>query len=279
MSKENGKKKSGCGCLIAIVVVLLVVFTLIPSDSEPTSESKTAEAQTSAQTEVSPELTLNYSATCSDGEITIETESNCPDGTILQILLIDENLEENYTDEPVVKDGKTSSTFEIKAEDKKIYGGMVVLQFNAETIQQPDSAKAVYGEYGENMTGSNVVDATTKDGKEAKNASITFNIPYPDDSAFTDEMFQTAIDSSSGLITNIEQPMPESKEIVFVYVTNDWYLLSESEKEYIAETLDDSFTSMVSSLYNANHCTISIYDPSGDEVATSKIMGGMKIKK
>lgn len=51
MSMENGKKKKDCGCLIAIVVALLVVFLLIPSDSEPASEPKTAETQTSVQTE------------------------------------------------------------------------------------------------------------------------------------------------------------------------------------------------------------------------------------
>ncbi len=222
--------------------------------------------------------------TCEDGKITVDADINCPDGAIIQVVMMSGNLEEMYTDKPIVKNGKISSVFNLENTDPKNYAGMVMLQFNAQELIQPDNVLKVYGSHGEKLKGENAQEANFADGSTGKNASISFTVPYPSrevvEQAMVTKFNEAAselVKASNGVMLDIERAEPG---IYCIMVSNSaWYLSSDSEKQYFAEEMLKTFTQVGNNLDGRDSIVLSIYDESMNEVACSKVFGVMKIKQ
>lgn len=255
------------------VVFVVCLFAIGSSEINSTQ-------QVSSDSEYSFEFNPEVSNVIKDNTITINAKYDCPDGAIMQITLISNNdIADMQVDEAVVTNGKTSSKFVIKSTETQSYAGSITFQFNAESLKQPKSVTDLYGSHGEKLEGDNAQEATFKDGSPGKNASITFDVPYPSEEAVkakNDELFQEAVNkliqASNGVILSIDRPYPGSYRVM---VSNSsWYLSSEGEKQYFAEEMLRAFTQG-----ETDYVSLRIYDESMNEVASSKMMGGMKIKK
>lgn len=222
--------------------------------------------------------------TCEDDTLTIEADINCPDGAIMQVSLMSGDLKEFYTDEVAIQDGKISSTFTLENTDPKYYGGFLIFQFNAKEIIQPEEILEVYGKKGEKLKGDNVAEAHFDDGSKGKNASFTFSVPYPSEEVVEqliatkfNEAVQGVVKASNGVILDIART---EKGIYKIMVSNSsWYLAGENEKQFFAEEMLRTFTQVGKSLDGEESIILDIYDESMNNVASSKIFGGMKIKK
>lgn len=222
--------------------------------------------------------------TCKDGKITIDADINCPDGALMQVVIMSGDLKEMYTDKPIVKNGKISSVFNLENIDTKNYAGMVMFQFNAKDLPQPDNVLKIYGKHGEKLKGDNAQEAKFADGNTGKNASVSFTVPYPSEQAVEqvmatkfNEVAKEIAKASNGVILDIERDSPG---IYHIMVSNSsWYLSAQNEKQYFAEEMLRTFKQIGKSLDGGENVVLSIYDESMNEVASSKMFGGMKIKK
>jgi len=286
---RSGKKWKKVVASIGYIFVALIIFASFSGENDNKTTDKTIVSDQNKKVKnesVKESYTLkfepNINTICSDGNITIEANINCPDGAIMQISLLSANFKEVYNDKPIVKDKKISSTFKLTNTDIKNYAGMITFQFNADSIKQPDNVKEIYGQRGEKLEGENAKEANFKDGIKGKIATITFDIPYPSKEVVENkknELFNQMVNqiksSSKGAILNVEHP---DKGIIVMHVSNSWYLMSESEKQYFSEQMLKSFTQIIKNMDDST-CVLSIYDESQNEVASSKILGGMKIKR
>lgn len=221
---------------------------------------------------------------CEENKITINADIDCPDGAIMQIMLMSGDLEEIYTDKPVVKNGSISSAFTLKSTEPKYYGGMVMFQFNAKELVQPDNVLKVYGKRGEKLKGENAQEAKFVDGSTGKNASVSFTAPYPSEKAVEqalvakfNEAANEVVAASNGAILDIKRDSPGT---YYMMVSNSsWYLSAENEKQYFAEEMLKAFTQVGKNLDGKDSVILAIFDESMNEVARSKVLGGMKIKR
>jgi hypothetical protein len=279
---RTGKKQNK---IIASIGYVLIIFAIIGSlvgndETETTSPATRQEKQEQIyDLKFDPQITT----TCKDGSVIINANVNCPDGAIMQTSMLSADLKEVYNDKPVVKDKKISSTFKLTNTDVKNYAGMITFQFNADSIKQPDNVKEVYGQRGEKLEGNNAQEANFSDGGKGKIATASFELPYPSKEAVNnkiDELFNQMVstirDSSNGTILNIEHP---SSGIIHMQVSNEWYLMKDTEKKYFAEEMLKTFTQVVKNLDNQDTIVFTIFDESLNTVASSKFLGGMDIEK
>lgn len=86
------------------------------------------------------------------------------------------------------------------------------------------------------------------------------------------------IELGEGLVVDIEPYLPDDWEVTNVYVSDDWFALSDSDKEYIAEFLGSTFESIIVSSGATPYTAIYFKDKNGRDVATPKTFGGYSIK-
>ena len=279
--RKKSKKHAGIALLVSIVLFFAGAL-MLPSGETPQAGSAEQAEQTKKEKkpEYSLEFNPEYIVNCSDTSITIDVNYKCPDGALIQALVIDGTLEESYSDTLPVKDGKVSFSFDLENTDTKVYNTMLIFQFNSGEIVQPDNVKAVYGEYGEKLTGKNAAESKVEGHEDAKNATMTFSIDYPNTEAVTtlknstwNKYMTEIVNASDGLITNIRR----TKENIYdVYFTNSWYLLSNEEKEYIANTLYDGIKTAAKNIYSEE--SISLYIYAGDDVVAESTILSDKMK-
>lgn len=290
--KPLSKKKK-----IFIVVVALLVVGAIGAGAEDkdssTASNTVQESESTTEIEkkndtkdketYSKEFSPTVTSENNETSIALNIDADCPDGTLLQIALMDGSLEEMYTETIPVKDKKCNVNFDLTNTDPKIYSGLITLQFNASKIVQPDNTKEAFGEKGELLEGDTSEEANFEDGSKGKIASSTFTVYYPSEQAIQETIdaafneFRTnLISASNGIILDISD---EGNGIFRMMVSNEWYLSSDQDKQYFAEEMLKTFTTLGQNMYGRNSVTFSIYDESMNQVASSKITGGMKIKK
>lgn len=284
---EEKKKRKGCGCLTAIVVIVVlgVIISAIGGGDNKSTDVGSEEPQTSEtgnNEEYTTEFNPEYTVTCTDTSIVIDVEYNCPDGAVLQCVIVDGSLEESYSDTLPVEDEKVSFKFDLDNTDAKVYGGILSFQFNADSVQQPDNVKAVYGEYGENLSGENVDSATVEGHEDAQNGSITLTINYPNDEAVQavkeeqwNEYASQVVSASNGMITQIIHP---NDAVYNVYFTNSWYLLTDEQKEYMANTIWDGMQTAAKNIFGQDTIALNIYAGNTLVAESSILSGEMKMK-
>lgn len=279
---EEKKKKKGRGCLPAIVgfVVLGVIISALGGggNNSTGSEPQDSGGEGGYSTEFNPE----YTTSCTDTSITIDMKYNCPDGALMQCMLLNNSLDESYSATAAIAGGEASFTFDLENTDAKVYGGMILFQFNAESVEQPDSVKAVYGEYGENLAGENTINATVAGHDDAKNGSVSFVVNYPSDEAIQEiredawsEYVNNIISESDGTIVQIDRA---SDNVYSIYFTNSWYLLTSEQKEYVANTMWDGTKSAAKNIFSEDVITLNIYAGNTLVAESSVWTDGMKIK-
>lgn len=269
--------------MIAGVVDIATGKTLEDSSIQSSESTTTIEPSSSAPVPQKISFTPEIETSITGSQISITSKQDSPDGTILQFMVFSNDLTESYTAEVPVQNGAATTTFEVTNTDPKTYGVLVMLQFNADTIVQPQATLDFYGTHGEKLSGDGVVSANFTDGASGNNAQKTFSVDYPSKEAMdkvrTDTFTtfnQSLIDSSNGIILDITIV---SEDVYFMYVSNQWYLSSQQDKQYFAEEMLKGFKQIHKNLYGDRIMTLCIYDESGVEVAKSKMTGGMKIKK
>lgn len=91
------------------------------------------------------------------------------------------------------------------------------------------------------------------------------------------EDFKTGlVENSDGGIISVE----EYNEGIFqMTVSNAWYLLSDSEKQYFAEEMYSKFILYGKYAYDMDFISFTIYSESSKILAKSTLMGGMEIKE
>lgn len=275
------KKKFKLWKVLIIFAVIIGVLSSCGDDEEKKDTSLDKETTTTNAAISEPIFEPKETITCTDNQITINADIDCPDGAIMQVTLMNSDFTEVYNDKPVVKNKKITSTFDLTNSDVKMYVGAIAFQFNADSIKQPDNVTSIYGKNGEKLTGDNLTESET-DGNVVKMGMYSFEVPYPSEqevTALRDKIFNEYSNNVINSIDGITSVKKESGSIYSISVTNSWYLLTEEEKQYLAEELLKSVSEVSDSIYGIKTITLSIYDESHNEVATSKILGGMKIKK
>lgn len=283
--KEPSKKDTAIGCLT--LIILLVIITLIIKSCGGCSDEDSSDNSKAGKPASGSEYSLNFEPVINPvvetGKITVNADVDCPDGAIMQVMLMSGDLSEMYSDKPIVKGRKISSVFTLKNTDVKNYGGSFTFQFNADSLQQPDNVKTVFGEKGEKLEGDNTQESNFKDNTKGKNASVTFTVPYPSKdavdkkiTAIFNEMANEMVANSDGLILTIEHPEPGIFEM---QVSNNWYLSNNNVKQYFAEQMLKTFTQVGKNMDGEDYTLLTIYDESMNTVASSKILGGMEIKR
>lgn len=304
------KKKIGKGKIIAIVCGGMLLFGALGSgitgcNSEPASapaqEPASATAsQADAQPATTPK-TVTHTANevafefakevifdTENGTVTINGTTNAPDGTILQFLLFT-SLDDMTTFEPVVKDGSVSVIYDVpEPEIPKRYGLSVTLQFNADSIIQPDTTKEMFGQYGELMTGEGVTDAKMSTGEDAKHAAITYDdIYFPSEDSYNESLseefdgkIKELIEITQGVIIDIAPLDGKDWTLTGVIVSDSWYESKDYEKERFAVQLSETLTALIKNYAKSDQEFISviIYDSFGKKLAEPKVFGGYEIK-
>lgn len=219
---------------------------------------------------------------CEPGKITINGECNCPDGAVIWINLMSFDGEEIYMVKAVVKDKKFSAPIEISNSDIKGYNAAVCFGFHFLDVVQPENVEKVYGERGERLIGRNVKE-NEHDGITYKHASSEVEILYPSEEAVEEEkerLFQECVDilvnNSNGFVISVEKT---KDYLVVMQVTNDWYLLTPEEKKYYAETSLGCVRDAFGAFFGDDGVSFRIIDENSNNVADSKLGGGMRIKE
>lgn len=260
-----------------LIIIILIGFTSGCNDND-SEKDKVATTTQNFSLNFNPEI----KTIVEEGKITINANLNCPDGAIMQVMVISGDLKEVYTDKPIVKDGKISSVFNLKNTNIKTYSGSIMLQFNADTVVQPENVKLFYGNKGEKLEGDNAKESVFRDKSKGKNGYVIFDIPYPSQEAVDEkiavafkEIADQIVNNSGEVILSLERTSPRIFEM---QVSNTWYLSTESEKQYFAEEMLKNLTKISKSLDGDARATLTIFDESMNTVASSKMMGGMEIE-
>ena len=273
----------GMGASFAVFVICLIVTpgasTEPAGSGEPAKQVEQQEEQPKQpeKPEYSTEFNPEYSVKCGDESIIVNVEFNAPDGAILELLVLDNDLN-SFSDKQEIKDGKAKFKLDIGDNSTKKYSGLLSFQFNADSIVQPDGVKAVFGNYGEKMNGDNAVDATVNgEENKGKNGSIAFDIYYPDEESVTaakyalwDEACEKIVESGDGLIISLQRT---DERMYDVYFSNSWYLLSEGEKQYIVNEIWSLVQTASENVFEEEYA--SLYAHSGNSiVAKSSVWSG-----
>lgn len=87
------------------------------------------------------------------------------------------------------------------------------------------------------------------------------------------------IELGSGLIKDIKPTSGDDWIAVYVFVDNSWYLLSDEEKKYTAETIGPAISNAIVQTGVTDYSDVHFVDENGNAVASPKFWsGGYKIK-
>ncbi|OIJ12699.1 hypothetical protein BKP37_12935 [Anaerobacillus alkalilacustris] len=249
--------------------------------NEPIEENETTEVEED-HTEIL-EFNGEMSLETADSNVTVNINSNVPDGGIFEVTVVNGNFDV-VSEFLEIKGGSIKHTFDISDWPVGYISGIASLRFNYEENPQPEHIKAIYGETGEKMTGE-LVQENHLDGY---NGVISIDtVPYPDETtvlAKQSELFDEAINEmislGEGIIKSIKPMTGDDWKIVDVVISDAWYHSQEYEKERFAEQVGNAIENIVLNSGKATG-TVSVYfkDEYGKEVATPKILGGYNIKR
>ncbi|MBY0222743.1 hypothetical protein [Sporosarcina aquimarina] len=222
-------------------------------------------------------------ATAGKGKIQVEIDTNIPDGSLLEVSLIDGNL--NHKSGFVkVKDGIAETSFDIPADWKPAhFAANAMFRFNLDEHPQPEDIKNIYGETGNKMTG----DLASENQLGGKNAVFeTVTVPYPSVEAVKteqDKSFNQAIaemkELGGGIILDVK-PRQGNWDIVNVVISDAWYYSPDHEKERFVDQIGELVMNLVNNSGKYEDL-VSVYfvDSYGSDLATPRILGGWKLKK
>ncbi|PID16825.1 hypothetical protein CSV63_02760 [Sporosarcina sp. P34] len=299
--KKKPKKKAaiitGIGfVLVAIVGSLLpeteddivaekekvVVDSQTKNDSN--SQTENIDVKKEKKTEVNVlDVSGKIKASASQGVIDVNVKTNIPDGGLIKLSILDNELK-TIEDYATVENGEISKTMKIP-EDRMPGEYMVSAFFNFDDKQhpQPEEIKNTYGNKGEKITGD-LEFFNSIDGKNADFEPV--NIPYPSPSVVEEKKttdFENSIleliELSGGIITKI-YPAEEDWSIVKVVVSDTWYISADHEKERFVEQVGGTIEKYVIGAGKTDGVVHTYFvDSYGKELATPKILGGYKIKR
>ncbi len=218
-----------------------------------------------------------------EGKVRMLIASNVPDGGIFEVSLLNANFEV-VSDFVEIKNGFIEKTFEIPDWEPGYISGIAMFRFNLEDHPQPEHIKEIYGEKGEKMLGDQIQE-TSIGGFNGNIEPVT--IAYPSEAAVKEKIEKLFVDSmkelikaSNGVIKKIE-PI-ESWQLIYVTVSDSWYLSPDYEKERFAETVSSTIETIVKNagkIDKDSYVSVYFYDTYGKELASPKLFGGYKIKR
>lgn len=239
---------------------------------------KKAEAEEKAILDFKGEMKLKTE----EGKIHVSISSNVPDGGIFEVSVMDVNL--NAVSEFLtIKGGVIEHTFDVSKWEPGEVAAMAMFRFNLDDHPQPDSIKAIYGQFGEKMTGA----LATDHHQNGKNGSIkTVTIAYPSEAAVKEkkaEQFTVALTEiirvSNGIIVDISPRYNDANwNLVNVTVSDSWYYSAEHEKERFAEQVGSTVEKIIKNAGVSDSANVYFVDTFGKTVAEPKLLGGYKIK-
>jgi flagellar motor protein MotB len=229
--------------------------------------------------------TLKMSVNEADKKVIIDIDTNVPDGGLFEVTIM--NGEFKVLSEFVpAKDQKVTKEFVIPKDWGIGYiSSLVMFRFNLDDHPQPDSIKAIYGDKGEKMLGTQTQD-TTVGGKNGTIEAVT--IAYPSEEAVKAEqakqfknVLTELIKTSDGVITSIKPRFDDGDwGAILVTVSDSWYYSAEHEKERFCEQIQQLLETTVKNtgiVKKDSAVTVFFYDTYGKELASPKMFGGYKI--
>lgn len=250
-------------------------------------ETNDVDESTTEADETEYEITGEMKVEIKDDKVVVTITTNAADGSIFETLVTD-NQFNSVTDFISIENGVGTKEFDIPDEwDVGYLAGTAMMRFNLEDHPQPEHIRALYGEYGEKLTG----DLAVENNLGGKNINITSEeIAYPDEETVESkraELFASALEelvaASEGVIVDVQPYMPEEGwKIVKVIVSDAWYYSQEYEKERFAEQVAGAVTNVIKNagiVEKDAHVSVYFYDTYGKELASPKLLGGYKIKR
>ena len=293
---KYGHFKKATNIVLSIVfgIFFLTAVSSVGSDSEISTEEVKSETEAVTEkekeekekVETEEKSTLDFKGEmklkAEEGKIHVNISSNVPDGAIFEVSVMDANL--NIVSEFLaIKNGVIEHTFDVSKWEAGEVVGMAMFRFNLDDHPQPDSIKAIYGQFGEKMTGSLAKDHN-QNGKNGVIENVT--IAYPSESAVKEkkaEQFTVAINEiinvSNGVIVDISPKYNDDNwQLVNVVVSDAWYYSAEHEKERFAEQIGSTVETIIKNAEIADYAGVYFVDTFGKTVAEPKVLGGYKIK-
>lgn len=274
-----------------IVVIVLIAIASSGDNEEVTltnEESVVAEEAVEGE-EVEEELPRVFEGDLKlevkDNKVIMTVNSNVPDGGLFELAIMTADF--NAQSEVVaIENGEIVHEFEIPDDWGIGYiSGTAMFRFNLEDHPQPDHIKEIYGENGEKMEGELVVE-NNLGGYNGNIEPVT--VAYPDEETVKAELervfnetIKETIKASGGVILDIQPLDPDDWEIVYVFVSDDWYFSPHHEKERFVEQIGEALENLVinAGMTSGNHVSVYFKDSHGKDLASPKIFGGYDIKR
>lgn len=263
-----------------------------PESSEEEKEAKRLAEEKKKAEELKEKRTFKGTINLSnhDGKLRAVVDTNAPDGTVVDLLLMDANFntENAFVS---VSGGKVAHDFTITNEwGHEGYGNFGVtasVTFNSEEKPQPKEVTDLYGENGEHLLGELAIENSV-DGFNAMIQSST--IDFPSTEALNKkrvELFEATlkqiVNQSNGVILDIRPYYNKDEwKLTSVVVGDSWYYSAKHEKERFAEQVGPQIKDLI---YKAGlvdeESAVGVFfiDSFGKEVASPKMLGGYKIKE
>lgn len=271
-----------------------------PEESEPPAESENpAHSDAPSTTPSAPaepkkfEVSLEVSVDENSGKPVFTIDTNLPNETNLMLTL----SRGDYTGQThvIVKNGVASSE-EFSDKGSPLTSGEYLLTVSMSIPKlQSDAVRKVIGENGENMTGKYVLDSEIGDSVYVSgdfNFSLSgaaeSDVPSEPDTKLVRELFDALLenpDFEGGVISVNPRTIDGeiySWSIIDVVVPDAWYYLEEFQKERYCSNVGDYIKSALITggvAENEAGCSVHFFDVAGEEVASSKMFGGYKIKE
>lgn len=267
-------------------------------ESEPPAESKNpAHSDAPSATPSAPaepkkfEVSLDVSVDENSGKPVFTVDTNLPNETNLMLTL----SRGDYTGQThvIVKNGVASSE-EFSDKGSPLASGEYLLTVSMSIPKlQSDAVRKVIGENGENMTGKYVLDSEIGDsvyisGDFNFSLSGAAESDVEPDTELVRELFDALLenpDFEGGVISINPRTIDGeiySWSIIDVVVPDAWYYLEEFQKERYCSNVGDYVKSALITggvAENEAGCSVNFFDVAGEEVASSKMFGGYKIKE
>lgn len=274
----------------------------VPAESEPPAESENpAHSDAPSTTPSEPaepkklEVSLEVSVEENSGKPVFTIDTNLPNETNLMLTL----SRGDYTGQThVIVNNGVASSEEFSDKGDPLSEGEYLLTVSMSIPKlQPDAVRKVIGENGENMSGKYVLDSEIGDSMYLSGDFNFFlsgvaesDVPseVESDTGLIRELFDALLENPDfeGGVISINPRMIDGEiyswSIIDVVVPDAWYYLEEFQKERYCSNVGDYIKSALITggvAENEAGCSVHFFDVAGEEVASSKMFGGNKIKK